>query len=419
MSVYNFSPGPSKLHQDVIDKVEASIQKYDNTGKSILEISHRSNEFDKLLENIKLNLTTLFNLPENFDVLLIQGGATFQNTLLPMNIDKNKKIGVLVNGTWGKKTYEDFKKLNPNTDLFEVSKNNLEKYLEKNNFENLDYLHITSNETIEGIQIKDFNEVAHSNLLVDMSSDLGSYPFSFDKVSYIYAGAQKNMGIPGVTICLVNKDFLIDVDNSSYLNLKKLTTSNSVLNTPPTFSIFVLNLVTEWMIKSGGLDYFEKKSISQSNELYKFLDENSNLFDFSSELRFRSKSNVVFKFKEDKYNDTFIKQANDSGIIGINGHRSIGGIRVSLFNSVDQPMFNYFMDFLKKVCSWADALTDIGISIIALGVVLEVLFKGAVIPLWPDISVVDNIMGILGGLSNEGLLGLVGAFVLYHILKKK
>ena len=348
MSVYNFSPGPSKLHQDVIDKVEASIQQYDNTGKSILEISHRSNEFDELLENIKLNLKTLFNLPENFDILLIQGGATFQNTLLPMNIDKNKKIGVLVNGTWGKKTYEDFKKLNPNTDLFEVSKNNLGEYLEKNNFENLDYLHITSNETIEGIQIKDFNEVAHSNLLVDMSSDLGSYPFSFDKVSYIYAGAQKNMGIPGVTICLVNKDFLIDVDNSSYLNLKKLTTSNSVLNTPPTFSIFVLNLVTEWMIKSGGLDYFEKKSISQSNELYKFLDENSNLFDFSSELRFRSKSNVVFKFKEDKYNDTFIKQANDSGIIGINGHRSIGGIRVSLFNSVDQPMFNYFMDFLKK-----------------------------------------------------------------------
>lgn len=348
MSVYNFSPGPSKLHQDVIDKVEASIQKYDNTGKSILEISHRSNEFDELLENIKLNLTTLFNLPKNFDVLLIQGGATFQNTLLPMNIDKNKKIGVLVNGTWGKKTYEDFKKHNPNTDLFEVSKNNLGEYLEKNNFENLDYLHITSNETIEGIQIKDFNEVAHSNLLVDMSSDLGSYPFSFDKVSYIYAGAQKNMGIPGVTICLVNKDFLIDVDNSSYLNLKKLTTSNSVLNTPPTFSIFVLNLVTEWMIKSGGLDYFEKKSISQSNELYKFLDENSNLFDFSSELRFRSKSNVVFKFKEDKYNDTFIKRANDSGIIGINGHRSIGGIRVSLFNSVDQPMFNYFMDFLKK-----------------------------------------------------------------------
>ena len=348
MSVYNFSPGPSKLHQDVIDKVEASIQKYDNTGKSILEISHRSNEFDELLENIKLNLTTLFNLPENFDVLLIQGGATFQNTLLPMNIDKNKKIGVLVNGTWGKKTYEDFKKLNPNTDLFEVSKNNLGEYLEKNNFENLDYLHITSNETIEGIQIKDFNEVAHSNLLVDMSSDLGSYPFSFDKVSYIYAGAQKNMGIPGVTICLVNKDFVIDINNSNYLNLKKLTTSNSVLNTPPTFSIFVLNLVTEWMIKSGGLDYFEKKSISQSNELYKFLDENSNLFDFSSELRFRSKSNVVFKFKEDKYNDTFIKQANDSGIIGINGHRSIGGIRVSLFNSVDQPMFNYFMDFLKK-----------------------------------------------------------------------
>jgi len=348
--VYNFSPGPSKINESVIKEVKKSIENYKDTGKSILEISHRSKDFEEILEVINQNFQVLFGLPNDFKILLLQGGATFQNSLIPFNVGPEKSIGCLVNGTWGQKTYEDFSKINNETVLYDANKKSLDIFLDKDfsGFNKVDYLHITSNETIEGVQLKSFNKINHNKLIIDMSSDFGSYKFDFNNVNYIYAGAQKNMGIPGVTICLVNKDFLIDVDNSNYLNLKKLTTSNSVLNTPPTFSIFVLNLVTEWMIKSGGLDYFEKKSISQSNELYKFLDENSNLFDFSSELRFRSKSNVVFKFKEDKYNDTFIKQANDSGIIGINGHRSIGGIRVSLFNSVDQPMFNYFMDFLKK-----------------------------------------------------------------------
>jgi len=348
MSVYNFSPGPSKIHKDVISEVESSIKEYKNTGKSILEISHRSNEFDELLEKIKLNIINLFNLPNNFDILLIQGGATFQNALLPMNIEKNKSVGVLVNGTWGEKTYNDFYKIKQDTKLFDASQKNLNDYLKSNKFENLDYLHITSNETIEGIQIKELNEIDHSNLLIDMSSDLGSYPISFEKVSYIYAGTQKNMGIPGVTLCLVNKDFLNDVDNPNYLNLKKLVASNSILNTPPTFSIYVLYLVTEWMKKSGGLDYFDKKSTNQSNRLYKFLDENSSLFELNSQINFRSKSNIVFNFKEEKYNESFISKANDIGIIGINGHRSVGGIRVSLFNSVDQEMFDYFMDFFQK-----------------------------------------------------------------------
>ena len=352
MKINNFSAGPSKIPQIVLGQIAKDITDYQDLGYSVLELSHRSTIFEKILTQTKAKLIQILDIPANFEIIFLQGGATFQNTFIPANKPSLlDNISFLISGTWGKKTHEDFQKYyGKKIEKFDIPNVNLGmshliSVVKRNQSE---YIYLTSNETIEGIQIKDFNEVAHSNLLVDMSSDLGSYPFSFDKVSYIYAGAQKNMGIPGVTICLVNKDFLIDVDNSSYLNLKKLTTSNSVLNTPPTFSIFVLNLVTEWMIKSGGLDYFEKKSISQSNELYKFLDENSNLFDFSSELRFRSKSNVVFKFKEDKYNDAFIKQANDSGIIGINGHRSVGGIRVSLFNSVDQPMFNYFMDFLKK-----------------------------------------------------------------------
>ena len=181
-----------------------------------------------------------------------------------------------------------------------------------------------------------------------MSSDFGSYKFDFNNVNYIYAGAQKNMGIPGVTVCLVKDIFLTDEKNPSYLNLNKLTNAGSVLNTPPTFSIFVLKLVTEWMIKSGGLEYFEEKSKRQSNVLYDFIDNNSSQVNCKVEKTYRSNSNVVFNFTNEADTENFIKLSTEKGIIGVNGHRSVGGIRVSLFNSVDDEMFEYFMDFFKQ-----------------------------------------------------------------------
>ena len=244
-NIYNFSPGPSKLPQSVIDRVENSINHYKNTGKSILEISHRSNEFDEILNEINENFLNLFNFSNDVNILLLQGGATFQNSLIPMNIDERCKLGCFVTGTWGKKTSEDFSKILNNVEIIEANKNDLEHYLQKEytGFQNTDYLHMTSNETIEGIQIQDFNSMNHGNLIIDMSSDLGSYNFNFDNLSYVYAGAQKNMGIPGVTICFAKDDFLIETDNPKYLNLNLLTKSNSVLNTPPTFSELVLREV--------------------------------------------------------------------------------------------------------------------------------------------------------------------------------
>ena len=226
----------------------------------------------------------------------------------------------------------------------------LKKYFNRksNEFQNIDYLHITSNETIEGLQLREFNNINHNQLIIDMSSDFGSYEFNFDNVSYIYAGAQKNMGIPGVTICLAKENFLIETDNPRYLNLKLLAESNSVLNTPPTLSIYVLNLVTNWMVEMGGVDYFQSKSDRQSKMIYDFIDENSDIMVCNVETNYRSKSNVVFNFLNDKYDTEFVDLAKDSGIIGINGHRSVGGIRVSLFNSVDENMFQYFMDFFKN-----------------------------------------------------------------------
>ena len=348
--IYNFSPGPSKLPQSVIDKVEKSINHYKLTGKSILEISHRSKEFDEILNEINSNFLDLFNLPQDVNILLLQGGATFQNSLIPMNIDESNNLGCFVTGTWGKKTSEDFKKIFKNLEIFDIKNNVIDQYLKKEytGFQNTDYLHMTSNETIEGIQIQDFNSMNHRNLIIDMSSDLGSYNFNFDNLSYVYAGAQKNMGIPGVTICFVKDDFLIETENPKYLNLNLLTKSNSILNTPPTFSIYVLSLVANWMIEMGGIDYFQNKSNKQSIEIYDFIDENSDVLSCSVDKKYRSKSNIVFNFLRDEHNEEFVNAAKNLGIIGINGHRSVGGIRVSLFNSVDEDMFKIFMKFFKK-----------------------------------------------------------------------
>jgi len=351
--VYNFSPGPSKLPEVVIETVEKSVNNYKNTGKSVLEISHRSNEFEEILNEIEINFSKLFKLPHDINILLLQGGATFQNSFIPMNISENKTLGCFVTGTWGNKTSEDYSKISSSLEIIDGRSQDLMKYLDEgfDGFRNIDYLHMTSNETIEGIQFKEFNRVNHENLIIDMSSDLGSYNFNFDNLSYVYAGAQKNMGIPGVTICLAKEDFLIDTDNPKYLNLKLLAKSNSILNTPPTLSIYVLNLVTHWMLEMGGVEYFQSKSENQSKIIYDFIDNNSEILRCNVDSNFRSKSNIVFNFLKDYQNKEFVDLAMQSGIIGINGHRSVGGIRVSLFNSVDDDMFEYFMNFFKKYIS--------------------------------------------------------------------
>ena len=348
--VYNFSPGPSKINEGVIKEVKKSIENYKDSGKSILEISHRSKDFEEILDGINQNFQNLFELPNDFKILLLQGGATFQNSLIPFNIGLENSIGCLVNGTWGQKTYEDFSKINNETVLFDANKLPLDTFLDNNfnGFNKVDYLHITSNETIEGVQLKSFNKINHNKLIIDMSSDFGSYKFDFDNINYIYAGAQKNMGIPGVTVCIVKDSFLTDDENPNYLNLKKLTNAGSVLNTPPTFSIYVLKLVTEWMIKCGGLGYFEEKSKRQSKLLYDFIDNNSSQVNCKVQKTYRSNSNVVFSFTKNSDNENFIKLSSENGIIGVNGHRSVGGIRVSLFNSVDDEMFEYFMNFFKQ-----------------------------------------------------------------------
>ena len=350
MNKYNFSAGPARLHPSVVEEAKESIINYKGSGVSILEISHRSREFKEIMERLKINLTNLFNIPDNYFILLLQGGATYQNSILPYNYGFQNNIGCLVTGEWGKKTYEDFG-LVKEIEIINLDDSKIEEFLSKENgkyFKDLDYLHVTSNETINGIQIRDFKNINHPALIVDMSSDIGSYKFDWDNLTYIYAGAQKNMGIPGVTICIGDKANLPNIENPSYLNLKKLSENDSVLNTPSTFSVYILHLVSEWMIKSGGIEFFEKESIKHSTLLYNQLTNYSEKISLPICQFARSRSNIVFNFIDSGLEEEFLIEAKKHNIIGIQGHRSVGGVRISLYNAVNSEMVDYISEFIDR-----------------------------------------------------------------------
>ncbi len=349
MKKYNFSPGPAKLNSSVIETIDQNILEYDNTGISILEISHRSDSFDEILTKTKENLSNLLTIPKNYKILFLQGGATFHNTFIANNINEKMQTTNLITGTWGEKTYEDFSKIR-NTHKMKLKNSQIKEFLKDyptKKIKNTDYVHITSNETIEGVQLREFHKI-DNNLIIDSSSDIGSYKFDWQNVAYIYAGAQKNLGIPGVTISIIREDFIEQNENSTYLNLSKLIDKDSLLNTPPTFSIYVLKLVTDWMLNAGGIEYFEKQSKDHSDAVYSMLSKYSDHVSLPVDEYARSKMNVVFNFKNEKIEKLFLKESLENNIIGIKGHRSVGGIRISLYNSIDKSAVEYLLKFMSS-----------------------------------------------------------------------
>jgi len=349
MKVNNFSAGPSKIPNSVIKQVSKDILDYQNLGYSVLEISHRSKVFEEILDNVKAHLYKLLKIPDNFEIFFLQGGATFQNTFIPANkpslIDN---LLFLISGTWGKKTFHDFERYhNQNFPSMPLNDKTYEELKTKiyNNDEK--YLYITSNETIEGLQIRNFNDFEDKELIIDMSSDICSYVFDWKNISYVYAGAQKNLGIPGVTICISKKGFLEKSNLTSYIDAHNHINKNSAFNTPPTFSIYVMLKVLEWITDAGGLEKIQSDNFIKAELLYKFLDDNSDKFNMSVPKEFRSYSNIVFDFKDSKITTNFLQSSIDKGFLGLNGHRSIGGVRVSNYNSISNDMMNDLITHLK------------------------------------------------------------------------
>jgi phosphoserine aminotransferase len=349
MKVNNFSAGPSKIPNKVINQVSKDILDYQNLGYSVLEISHRSKVFEEILDNVKAHLYDLLKIPENFDIFFLQGGATFQNTFIPANkpslIDN---LLFLISGTWGKKTFQDFERYhNQNFPSMLLNDKTYEELKTKIDNNDEKYLYITSNETIEGLQIRNFNNFENKELIIDMSSDICSYVFDWKNISYVYAGAQKNLGIPGVTICISKKGFLEKSDLTSYIDAQNHIDKDSAFNTPPTFSIYVMLKILEWIFDSGGLEKIQSDNEKKAKLLYKFLDDNSDKFNMSVPKEFRSNANIVFDFKDSKITSNFLQSSIEKGFLGLNGHRSIGGVRVSNYNSISDEMMNDLITHLK------------------------------------------------------------------------
>ena len=349
MKVNNFSAGPSKIPNTVVKQVSKDILDYQNLGYSVLEISHRSKVFEEILDNVKAHLYELLKIPDNFEIFFLQGGATFQNTFIPANkpslIDN---LLFLISGTWGKKTFQDFERYhNQNFPSMLLNDKTYEELKTKIDNNDEKYLYITSNETIEGLQIRNFNNFENKELIIDMSSDICSYVFDWKNISYVYAGAQKNLGIPGVTICISKKGFLEKSNLTSYIDAHNHINKDSAFNTPPTFSIYVMLKVLEWITDSGGLEKIQLDNFIKAELLYKFLDDNSDKFNMSVPKEFRSYSNIVFDFKDSNITTNFLQSSIDKGFLGLNGHRSIGGVRVSNYNSISNDMMNDLITHLK------------------------------------------------------------------------
>lgn len=353
MKLNNFSAGPSKIPIEVISTISEEINNYKNLGYSVLEISHRSNVFEEIVNTVKKKLVDILKIPDDYDIFFVQGGATFQNSLIPSNKKSlNSNVSFLISGTWGRKTHKDFEiyfgnKIS-NFTLNDIGFQNIEKYTNKLDEE---YLYLTSNETIEGIQIRDFDIFSRKKLIIDMSSDICSYEFDWTNLAYVYAGAQKNLGIPGVTICVVKKGFVEENEQTSYLNINNHITKNSSFNTPPTFSIYVLLKILDWISDSGGINEIQKNNVMRASRMYDFLDSNKEHFNLIAPKDLRSYSNIVFDFKDSSKTEKFLNHCNKNGFVGLNGHRSVGGVRVSNYNSITNEMVNDFLNILNDFIS--------------------------------------------------------------------
>lgn len=353
MKINNFSAGPSKIPQEILDGLSRDILNYNNLGYSILEVSHRSDIFEDILNRSKEHLYKILNIPKNFEIILLQGGATFQNSFIPANSPQilNDLI-FLLTGSWGNKTHKDFQKyFNNKFSSLILSGQTFKEVIDDINNQNSKYLYLTSNETIEGIQIRDFSKFKNKKLIIDMSSDICSYKFDWDNISYVYAGAQKNLGIPGVTICIFEKDFFLENKLTSYMNINNHIEKKSAFNTPPIFSIYVMLKVLEWIVESGGIKEIEQNNKLRANKIYNFLDQNLNTLTPLAPIEFRSNSNIVFDFKDKNLTKLFLEKCHQDNFIGLSGHRSVGGVRISNYNSITEEMVSDLLIFLEKFIS--------------------------------------------------------------------
>ncbi|KIO61295.1 Phosphoserine aminotransferase [Caldibacillus thermoamylovorans] len=351
--VYNFSAGPAQLPVSVLERAQEELLSYQEKGMSVMEMSHRSSDFKKIIERTEELIRELMEIPETYRVLFIQGGASLQFSMVPLNLLKDGGHAYYVNtGSWSKKALSEAKKIGEAKILASSDDQNFtyipELDLQQIN-EQTDYVHITTNNTIEGTRFTKFPNTGHVPLVADASSNILSEQWDVSKFGLIYAGAQKNLGISGLTIVIIREDLIghAKADIPTMLNYETYTKNNSLYNTPPTFAIYITMLLMEWLKEQGGVAAIEERNKEKANLLYKAI-EDSKLFYSNVKREDRSFMNIPFMTDSDELNKLFVKEAEQEGLHQLKGHRSVGGMRASIYNAMPIEGVKALVDFMNE-----------------------------------------------------------------------
>lgn len=350
--VYNFNPGPATLPLDALEKAKKEFLNYRDTGMSIIETSHRSPEFEGVLADAQALFKELTGIPDNYHILFMGGGASLQFAMIPMNfIGDGGSADYINTGTWSTKAIKE-------ADI--IAKGNVIASSEDKNFcyipENYNltdgaaYLHITTNNTIKGTQWHNFPDTGGTPLVADMSSDILSYKFDVSKFAMIYAGAQKNLGPSGVTVILMRDDFASKAKEGlpTMLSYGTHIKKNSLFNTPPVFPIYMFKLVLEWVKKQGGLEKVEEINRKKAGMIYDAMDNSDGYYKGTAEVKDRSIMNLTMRMENEELEKKFISKAKEKGLHGLKGHRSVGGIRASMYNAFPLKGAEKLAEFMEK-----------------------------------------------------------------------
>jgi phosphoserine aminotransferase len=353
---YNFSAGPAVLPKSVMLRAQAEMIDWHDSGMSVMEMSHRGKHYMSIIEKVESDFRSLFNVPKNYKVLFLQGGAIAQNSMVPLNLLNGKKANYVVSGYWSKRSYQDAL---PFGDMSIAASSESIGYTKAPDLQewkidsSASYIHYCSNETIHGVEYFDLPSVKTIPVVADMSSHILSRPVDISQFGVIYAGAQKNIGPAGLTIVIVRDD-LLEVASPltpSVFNWKTQAENQSMINTPTTYSIYMAGLVFEWLIELGGLAAIEKQNIKKAELLYNYIDS-SDFYSNPIDIKNRSRMNVPFRIQNEDLHPSFVTGAENLGMIGLKGHRLVGGIRASIYNAMPiegvQALVDYMKDFEKS-----------------------------------------------------------------------
>jgi phosphoserine aminotransferase len=353
--IYNFAAGPATLPEEVLLQVQDELLNWQGLGASVIEISHRSKEFMAVYEETLADLRELMSIPQEYEILLLQGGGIGQNAAIPMNLMplvKRPKADFVVTGIWSEKSVKEAQKYGEAHIAATSMDQQFRSIPSRSSWALSDdaaYVHICANETIGGVEFSEFPNVGHQPLVADISSNILSKRINVRQCGVLFAGAQKNMGPAGVTIVIVRKDLMGHAMpiTPSIWDWTKEAANQSMLNTPPTFSIYVSGLVLKWIKRQGGVAEMERRSQLKSSLLYNFIDQ-STLYKNRVDPQCRSRTNVTFFLNDEGLNAEFLEKSSTAGLAALRGHKAVGGMRASIYNAMPMVGVETLVEFMRE-----------------------------------------------------------------------